>query len=348
MRRPFLLSLLTTALVVALPLQAQDLDATTRAALEAAAVEALQSHYIFPDRVKDLRARLAAERARLDAAADAPAYAQALGGLLGEVTRDRHVRVVHSPQALPAEVAVSAPSPDAQRQLYRMLNQGVSKVERLPGNLGYLDLRAFTSRDTAKPKLDAALTLLADTEALIIDLRHNGGGQPETVAYLASFFVKPGTHLTDMVWRTPQGEEVQSFYAEAVGLQYDKPVWLLMSPRSFSGAEGFAYELQQLKRAQVAGQASGGGAHPGGMHRIGTHFSLFVPNGRARNPHSGTNWEGVGVQPDLPVPAADDALRVVQLRLLDELAPKARDPRQLRGLEARMKELRETAPKPLP
>lgn len=325
--------------------QAQALDPATRAATEKAALQALEQHYVLPQRLVDLPKRLDAQRARLDAAADAPAYAQALGKLLAELTNDRHVNVAYSAEPLPAVVAATASSPEEERRRHRFINQGVMKVERLPGNLGYLDLRAFSEKSEAAPKLAAAMTLLADTEALIIDLRHNGGGRPETVAYLSSFFFKERTHLNDMVWRTPRGEERDSFHTEPVSLHYDKPVWLLISPRSFSAAEGFSYNLQQLKRVQIAGQPSGGGAHPGGMHRIGAHFSLFVPSGRSVNPKTGTNWEGVGVQPDVLLPASDDALRVVQLRLLETQKTQIQDPRMLRGLEARIQELQAAAPK---
>jgi len=325
--------------------QGQALDAATRAATEKAALAALEQHYVLPERLVDLPNRLNAQRARLDAAADAPAYALALGKLLAELTNDRHVNVAYSAEPLPAVVAATAPSPDEERRRHRFINQGVMKVERLPGNLGYLDLRAFSEKGAAAPKLAAAMTLLADTEALIIDLRNNGGGRPETVAYLSSFFFKERTHLNDMVWRTPRGEERDAFHTEKVALHYDKPVWLLISPRSFSAAEGFSYNLQQLKRVQIAGQPSGGGAHPGGMHRIGAHFSLFVPSGRSVNPKTGSNWEGVGVQPDLLLPASDDALRVVQLRLLEAQKPQIQDPRLLRGLEARIQELQAATPR---
>ena len=346
LRRLALASLLLTCAAQA---QAQALDAGTRAAIEQAAVQALQQRYILPDRLDRLPERLEAQRTRLDAAPDAPAYAQVLGQVLEELTQDRHVRVDYSPTPLPAKLSVTGGTAEDERRHNLFVNQGVSKVERLPGNLGYLDLRAFSEQSQARPKLDAAMALLADTEALIIDLRHNGGGYPQTVAYLSSFFLKPHVHLNDMVWRTAFGESRESFHTERVGLQYDKPVWLLISPFSFSAAEGFAYNLQQLKRVRIAGQPSGGGAHPGGMHKIGAHFSLFVPHGRSASPATGGNWERVGVQPDVVLPANDDALRVAQLRLLEQIktqSPPNPDPRYQRGLEARIQELQAAAPKP--
>jgi hypothetical protein len=343
---PFLLPLALVGLLTAA--QAQSLDAASRAALEQAAVKALQQRYILPERLAQLPERLEVHRATLDAAPDAPAYAQVLGQVLEALTQDRHVRVSYSPTPLPADLSHTEGSVDDERRHNRFVNQGVMKVERLPGNLGCLDLRAFTERRQSKPKLDAAMALLADTEALIVDLRHNGGGHPQTVAYFSSFFLKPRVHLNDMVWRTAWGESRESFHTERVGLQYDKPVWLLISPRSFSAAEGFAHNLQQLQRVQIAGQPSGGGAHPGGMHKIGAHFSLFAASGRSVNPTTGGNWEGVGVQPDVALPVNDDALRVAQLRLLEQIKTQGLpnpDSRYQRGLEARIQELQAAAPK---
>jgi hypothetical protein len=323
--------------------QALTPDTAQRRDLEQAALQALERHYVLPERLQGLAQHLAAQRAPLDAAADGPAYAAQLGQLLSQATRDKHVRVLYSAEPLPTELAPTRGSPEQERQMNRFINQGVFKVERLPGNLGYLDLRAFTEREQSRAKLDAAMALLADTEALIIDLRANGGGRPDAVAYLSSYFFKERTHLNDMVWRTEKGEEVDAFHTETVAFHYARPVWVLMSPRSVSAAEGFAYNLQQQGRAQVAGQTSMGAAHAGGMQRIGAHFSVFVPNGRSRNPKSGGNWEGVGVLPDLAVAAADDALRVVQLRLLEGMKERSVDARLLRGLEARIQTLRDAA-----
>lgn len=342
------LVLLSLVLAGSTQTQAQALDAATRLDIEQRAVQVLKQRYILPERLTQLPDRLAAQRPRLDEAPDAPAYAQVLGQVLEEVTQDRHVRVTYSPTPLPADLSHTEGSVDEELRRNRFTNQGVIKVERLPGNLGYLDLRAFTDKRQSKPKMDAAMALLADTEALIIDLRNNGGGYPQTVAYLSSFFLKPRVHLNDMVWRTPRGESRESFHTERVDLHYDRPVWLLISPRSFSAAEGFSYNLQQLKRVQIAGQPSGGGAHPGAMHRIGANFSLFVPNGRSVNPVSGGNWERVGVQPDVLLAANDDALRVAQLRLLEQIrteGPPNPDPRYQRGLDARIQELQAAAPK---
>src|SRR5262249_22574655 len=115
-------------------------------------------------------------------------------------------------------------------------------------------------------------------------------------------------HLNSLYWR--KGDRTEEFWTRKAldGKRYTgKPVYVLTSARTFSGAEEFAYNLQSRKRATIVGETTGGGAHPGGVRPINDHFAMFVPTGRAINPVTGTNWEGTGVKPDVAV-RADEAL----------------------------------------
>jgi C-terminal processing protease CtpA/Prc len=188
-------------------------------------------------------------------------------------------------------------------------NAGYRKVERLGGNVGYLALDGFAGAEAAAEPAAAAMNFLANTDALLIDLRRNGGGDPSGVALLCSYFFdeKP-VHLNSLYWR--KGDRTEEFWTrkELAGKRYlNKDVYVLTSARTFSGAEEFAYNLQTQKRATVVGETTGGGAHPGEGRPIGDHFGMFVPTGRAINPITKTNWEGTGVKPDVAVPA-DEAL----------------------------------------
>src|SRR5207253_8430372 len=147
---------------------------------------------------------------------------------------------------------------------------------------------------------------LADTDALIIDLRDNGGGQPRMVAYIASYLFDKRMHLNDLYER--RTNSTQEFWTRDVpGRKFGgtKPVYLLTSKRTFSGAEEFSYDLQSLGRATIIGETTGGGAHPTQQFRIDDRFVIGVPFARAINPITKTNWEGGRVASDVRVPAAD-------------------------------------------
>ena len=186
------------------------------------------------------------------------------------------------------------------------VNCGFEKVELLAGNVGYLKFNMFADPAVCGPTATAAMNLLGNADALIIDLRENGGGDPKMIAFLCSYLFAKPTQLSD-VW-TRKGNVTQQFWTLPYvpgKLLSDKPVYVLTAKRTFSGAEAFAYDLKNLKRATIVGETTGGGAHLVGGHRIDDHFMIGVPFAQAINPISKANWEGVGVEPDVKVPAAD-------------------------------------------
>ena len=195
----------------------------------------------------------------------------------------------------------------AMRQMGRLDNFGIHRVERLDGNVGYLDVRRVPVPANAGPAISAAMELVAGTYALIIDLRRNGGGAPEGVVYWCSHLVDehPPTHLND-IFRADTGETHQFWALPYVpGPRYlDRPVYVLTSSRTFSGGEDFAYTLQALGRAQVIGETTGGGAHPTRPFGISAAVLIAIPFARSINPVTGTNWQGTGVIPDIAVPEA--------------------------------------------
>ena len=220
----------------------------------------------------------------------------------------------------------------AMRQMGRLDNFGIHRVERLGGNVGYLDVRRVPVPANAGPAISAAMELVAGTYALIIDLRRNGGGSPEGVVYWCShLFDERPTHLND-IFHADTGETHQFWTLPYVpGPRYlDRPVYVLTSSRTFSGGEDFAYTLQALGRAQVIGETTGGGAHPTRPFPISAAVHIAIPFARSINPVTGTNWQGTGVVPDVPVPqeqaydvAYATALRHVLAR--DELFPPIAD-----------------------
>jgi C-terminal processing protease CtpA/Prc len=217
-------------------------------------------------------------------------------------------------------------------------NASYRRVERLAGNVGYLELDNFAHSDLAAGPAAAAMTFLANTDALIIDLRRNGGGSPQGVALLCSYFFdadKP-VLLNTMYWR--RGDRTEEFWTlkDLAGPRYvGKDLYVLTSSRTFSGAEECAYNFQCLKRGTIVGETTGGGAHPGGTRPINDHFMMFVPTGRAINPITKTNWEGVGVKPDIDVPA-DKALDTAHQRAVEKLMENAPDEAARRNIRIEM------------
>ncbi|HEX9171813.1 MAG TPA: S41 family peptidase [Telluria sp.] len=321
------------------------LDAAGRGQLIDALARELNARYVFPDVAKKLETALREKHQRggYDSASSAQEFAAMLTTDLQELGRDRHLRVRASDAPQPLDLAGTGRPPiDEARMLARMkeINYGIAKVDKLQGNIGYLDMRGFVPARHAEQAIAAAMTELADSDALIIDMRGNGGGDPASVAVLSSYLFDKRTHLNDLYFR--DGDRTEEFWTTetVAGKKYgqQKPVFVLTSPRTFSGGEEFSYNLKQLKRATLVGETTGGGANPGGTRQLTPHFSVFVPGGRAINPITKTNWEHTGVTPDVKVPASE-ALVTAQKLALSKLASETTDPQRAKSLRARAAEL---------
>jgi C-terminal processing protease CtpA/Prc len=235
------------------------------------------------------------------------------------------------------------------RETARRTNYGFERVERLPGNVGYLDLRQFAGAPEAQATAVAAMNLLANADALIIDLRRNGGGSPGMIATLLTYLVEPGNRLLFNTFYERQDDRTVQFwtlpYVPGPRL-HGRPVYVLTGPRTFSAAEEFAYDIQTHKLGTVVGAVTGGGAHPGGMFRVHDHFGVFVPTGRAVNPVTGTNWEGVGVKPDIAT-RPGEALRAAHVEALKKIVESAQDdPERTAALRRALEEAEKRAPEP--
>jgi hypothetical protein len=334
--------------------QQQDItiDAATRTAVINGALKQLNEAYIFPDKAKQMEQAIRdrMQKKEYDQITSARVFASTLTTHLQDVSHDKHLRVGYSFEPIPERKGDDGPTAQEREQFLTFMRQsnfGFEKVERLPGNIGYLDLRGFNPAEFASETGAAAMNFLANTDALIIDLRRNGGGDPAMVAFLCSYlFDSQPVHLNDLYWR--EGDSTHQWWTlpAVPGKRFGdkKAVYVLTSKRTFSAAEEFTYNLQNLKRATIIGETTGGGAHPGGPSRINEHFSIWVPRGRAINPYSKTNWEGTGVKPDVETPA-DQALKTAQVAALNKVIEKATDPQrkeQLKGaLATAQKELDE-------
>lgn len=338
------------------------IDAATRTAVIEGALKNLNSYYVFPETAKKMeqavRERIA--RKEYDQMTSAKALVAALQNHLQEVSHDKHLRMMYSAEPLPPERPESddhEPGPQElarQLEFMRTVNFGFEKVERLPGNVGYIDLRGFQAAQYGAETVVAAMNFLANTDALIIDLRRNGGGEPAMVALISSYLFGPEpVHLNDLYFRPDDSTHQWWTLPYVPGKRYGdkKEVYVLTSKRTFSAAEEFTYNLKNLKRATIVGETTGGGAHPGGPRRINEHFAIWVPSGRAINPISKTNWEGTGIKPDVEVPA-DQALKVAHIaamnKVLEKVSELERRDAIKHGIEGLQKELDEMKQGPKP
>ncbi|AYG79258.1 hypothetical protein DWB77_01370 [Streptomyces hundungensis] len=281
----------------------------------------LTEHYVFPEVAEQLAGLL---RRRLAEGAYDVEAAEELAGLvtadLQSVNGDRHLRLKHHVDPVPTKEG--AATLESMRRDFDASLGGAPRVQLLDGGVAVVELAPmlFPLEWAAEP-LSAALTLASRAQALIVDLRANRGGDPDAVAFVCSYLLDERTHLNTMYWRRGERSEQSWSLPHVPGARFggSKPLYVLSSTSTFSAAEELAYDLQQLGRAVVVGEPSRGGAHPCQGWTVHPHLEATVPVGRAVNPVSSTNWEGKGVQPDVPC-AATDALDRAHALALARLA----------------------------
>ncbi|HET7873314.1 MAG TPA: S41 family peptidase [Terriglobales bacterium] len=345
--RQLLLLLTCCFFVVGLGLaraQMPSLDAKTQTEVVNKIANLLQENYVFPE-VGGKAGQFIQERLGKGAYTSLTSphlFSEQLTKDLQSVTHDKHMRVFMAPpppdkKEDPAEREMRFVHQDARN------NFGFYKLERLSGNVGYLDLRGFSPAQFGGATAIAAMNFLANSDAVIIDLRKNGGGDPSMIQLISSYFFKEPTHLNNLYWR--KGDHTDQFWS----LPYvpgksmaEVPLYVLTSARTFSGAEEFTNNMKVLKRAKIIGETTGGGANPGGFFPIAAGLGMFIPTGRAVNPVTGANWEGTGVEPDERV-AAKDAFNIAYKEALEKIAAETKDPQAkadaawaLAGVEAQL------------
>ena len=292
--------------------------------------ETLRRVYIFPEASKAMCEHI---RSRFDTGAYAEisefaTFTRQLTLDLLSIHEDRHVAVF--PWRPPADSADSlSQEEETEKQIYgdmERANFGFRKVDILPGNIGYIDLRMFYPAERGGSAAIAAMNLLAHTDGLIFDLRDNGGGCPTMVQFLASYLFDEPKHLCTTLHLGGGRIEQHWTFPHVAGPRLSHvPVYVLTSRSTFSAAEDFAYNLQQLGRVTVVGEASRGGAHPVDLFRFkDLSCQLLSPIARSENPITKSNWEGTGVIPDIDA-SADEALDVALVRLFEQLKDSAED-----------------------
>ena len=281
------------------------------------AVQLLESNYVYPDRGRDLarKVRRAARAEGWAEVADPEAFARLFTEKLRAISGDGHFAVDYRAAPPANDAAEEAFGAEEFEKYYGVrVNHGFEQVRRLEGNVGFLDLRVFAPPSMGADMAVAAMTLLAQSDALIIDLRQNGGGDGALGLLIAGYLLDAPQAMSGTYDRPSDTLKSSHTPVWVPGRRFGgkKPVFILISKSTFSAAEAFAYDLQAARRVTVIGEPSGGGAHPFVYRSLSPHFMLSLPEGRSVNPITGKDWQGSGVIPDVRIPAdqaLDEALR---------------------------------------
>lgn len=328
------------------------IGAGDRARVVEAIARQMAANYVFADVAAhtgdQLRARL--RRGEYDRITSATEFAALLKKQVQEISHDSHAGVYYSEPVFeqdrppgyelewqklhPTEHAANLAriKADASKRSF-----GFGKYERLEGNIAYLKIDGFLPTEVAADVAHGAMRKLADADALILDLRGNGGGKLEMELLIAAYlFDDQPVHFTDQVYRSIN--QTKEFWTAPVtaDLRFGsaKPVHILTDDDTFSAAEGFAYSLQAMRRATIVGATTAGGAHASRSFYLDDHFFAMIPNILTVSPITHTDWEGKGVRPDVAVPA-DQALLVAQLMAIKPLLETAKSPEsRVRAIEA--------------
>ncbi|MEO1490126.1 MAG: S41 family peptidase [Pseudomonadota bacterium] len=297
----------------------------------------LAERYVFPEKATAIGEELtrrdqSGDYAETLAAAD---FAARLKSDLREVGDDLHFGVSFDPDFVePSFEAPRAPTAEeiAQQQaLHQRNGYGIERVERLSGNIGYLKVRGFMSPEFTAAAYEAAISLIAGSHAIIVDLRSNNGGDPQSVAQLMShFFARGDQRHLNSIYHRPSDTTREFWTNPAVQTRYQGPVYVLTSRRTFSAGEEFAYDMQTHKRGTLVGETTAGAANPGGVIKLAHGFTAFIPDGLPINPITGTNWEHVGVSPDRATAASEAMSAAYRAALKAAMANEAEPQRKAR------------------
>jgi hypothetical protein len=293
----------------------------------------LEREYIFPEITQKYIDKLKQylQSGKYDSIKEPKEFAAKITEDLAAIHKDEHLHIWYNPEWIKNE-RLRAELDEAailrKKREERTVNYGFKEIKIFPGNIGYLKLNSFSYDTDAFDVAIGAMNFLSNTDALIIDLRENGGGSPEMVQLLCSYFLEnPRKHLNSFYYKEKDKTTQYWSYTYLPGKRLDKvDLYLLTSKNTFSAAEEFSYNLKHMKRATIIGETTGGGAHDNKFVILNDNFEMNLPFARAINPVTETNWEGVGVEPDVEV-TSDRALETAQVLAIKKMGEKEEDPK---------------------
>ncbi|MCP4570384.1 MAG: S41 family peptidase [FCB group bacterium] len=317
-----LIALMLGSLTIMAEDEIPKIDKKAKAEIIDSVTATLNDNYVFPEVAQkmDEYIRQQFKKGEYKEITDPMAFTQKLTEDLREVCKDKHLWVRFEPDM---ETVKDAPDSLTQEDIDQYVaemkydNFGFYKLERMEGNIGYVDMHGFNDAAWGGPTAVAAMNFLANTDAIIFDMRKNGGGSPSMIQLISSYFFEESQHLNSFYLR-PE-DTIKQFWTQAHvqgPKMIDMPLYILTSSYTFSAAEEFTYNLKSMERATIIGETTGGGAHPVDFHNCpNIKIRIKVPTGRAINPITGTNWEGVGVTPHIEVPEGE-ALETAHLEAM--------------------------------
>jgi hypothetical protein len=304
----------------------------------------LNKSYVFPDVAEKLEKQLRKNlKKKYKSITALDAFTQQLTDDMEAIAQDRHLWIRPASEEQIRRSQIEEPT-DEDRERYLLEqafdNFGFERVEHLDANIGYIKFNQFSDASIAGATAVAALNFLSNCDAMIIDLRENGGGHPNMVQLISSYFFEESTHLNSFYVR--ETDEHHQFWTQSHvqgKCMADIPLFVLTSRSTFSGAEEFTYNMKNLERATIIGETTGGGAHPTRRYVFADQKVIAsVPFGRAINPITNTNWEGTGIEPHMTVPQ-EEALDVAKLEAMKAIRGKYGDPRHDALLDFAIKRL---------
>jgi Peptidase family S41 len=293
-------------LLLSLPVQAQLHPVSqkeTAAAVNRIAV-LIREHYVFEEKGQKIADNLLEQyrRGALDKANNWHVFDSIVTGIIKKSGQDGHLYVRYDPQMVKTLQAPEDTSEEQESMWFRSQeardkNFGFEEVKILKNNIGYMKVSEINISSESLPVLYAAMQLVANTRALVIDLRDNGGGGSDVGAAFESFFLPPNKVLLEVKGRTSVLESVKTV-GWLIREKYKQPLYVLVNKKTASAAEAFAFTLQAQGRAAVIGQPSAGGAHMNTWYPVNDEIYVSVSTAAPVLPGTEKSWEGKGVKPD--------------------------------------------------
>jgi hypothetical protein len=247
--------------------------------------------------------------------------AQRINSDLARVGRDHHRNFKYDPQKVASMMARTPddrPDPAAFEARARANNHGVRELKLLAGNVRYLDLAGFDwIGEESATALNSAMAFLKGGDAVIIDLRRNGGGAGQAVQHLISHFLEAGTPLITFYKGSEASPTLKSL--PGLGTMVGKPLYVLTSGGSASAAEEFVGHVAGYRLGEVVGSATAGAAYMNGLYAVEGGFELSISEARPVLASTGKDWERVGIAPTLEGPV-EEALEIAHVHALRKLA----------------------------